>query len=790
MSLLVSAQKSLRKPVRKFLSAAAATGAFASFAGLAGFAGTGAFVAALALAPNVSAAGITVTIPTDTAGNTRPAGTLVPSNTTLTLAQVSDDSANTIVVATGACLWANNSGNRTTFAAALSFSGGGQDSGGTYGALRAETTVNLNGPVTIAAARHGTAEHSTTFSGYNASGTVIINGKLSGTAELSNSGGNVSTSHTRKIVLTNSDNDFTGDVRNTNNTAVHIIQIGDDAGTSGGQLRGAGNFYLGTGNASNRLIINRNKGTGGDDGAVELKYAIQGGGGVTQKGTGTTTLSGTSTYTGPTEVTGGVLRVTGLLGNGNYTGAMTISTGARLVLANTGAVQQFNGVWTGIAGDLELERGANVEFLMDGSGKWNGSWAGTLRIGRDAHLRFYGGDLFGSWPGAFQFTTHIAPGGSYETHNPSHGWNIGKTFLTAGSIVSNQSAGNGALTGDITACALTAAAIAADPTLAGLTPGTADAPTESRISGDYAAHLGSASVNTTITFIVEENARLIVSAPLTGRAGGSVRQANSGSGDLVKRGPGEMRITNYTGLAHVFKVLEGTLVVGDGPDGGGNLGGMVLYTAAMTGNPLSNSNDATFTGTVSIGRGATLVFNQNTAQKQTIANAVTTDTSVAGDAPARLVKRGANTLVLASGAVLGHLANTGGGNLEITGATLLDTLELGDGTLAIGANADGVAAGVAVATGGELVIGGETAGGDADVTARVTTTGGANLTVESGAKVVVNLGAAGTRTVLEVTEGASVVLPEGGGLSVVFPAAFASDAVSAPRFGGVTFRGL
>lgn len=90
--------------------------------------------------------------------------------------------------------------------------------------------------------------------------------------------------------------------------------IGSLAGVAGTELRLTGGSLA----------------AGGSGGSTTFAGVIAGTGGLTKQGAGTLTLSGASTYTGPTAVVAGSLRVSNSSGSGTGTGAVTVAAAATL----------------------------------------------------------------------------------------------------------------------------------------------------------------------------------------------------------------------------------------------------------------------------------------------------------------------------------------------------------------------------------------------------------------------------------------------------------------------------
>ncbi|MDR3228077.1 MAG: autotransporter-associated beta strand repeat-containing protein, partial [Puniceicoccales bacterium] len=284
-------------------------------------------------------------------------------------------------IATGGCLYYNGNVVQNLNAQYTWISGGGSDGNG---ALRigdnnsAEVHINSK-VVTIVARRAAVADDRTTFGGFengatNGRGSTIwIHGVLrsaptknSYDTEMSfgqESGG--SEANRRHIFILGSGEDFKGNVLFTNALNYFSFEIGDGTAAGNGSLAGGWDsatnnyalFSFGT-NATNNLIFNRAAGSGTDvtallddnnnylihdngtedttqktyakdNGDISLGYNINGAGSVIQRGTGSTTLVGTNTYTGATTVEAGKLILTG---TNTGTSSVTVSPGATLVL--------------------------------------------------------------------------------------------------------------------------------------------------------------------------------------------------------------------------------------------------------------------------------------------------------------------------------------------------------------------------------------------------------------------------------------------------------------------------
>ncbi len=118
----------------------------------------------------------------------------------------------------------------------------------------------------------------------------------------------------------------------------------------------------GGGAAGGNVALNNRTLTTGDASSTSYGGVIGGTGGLVKQGAGTFTLTGTSTYTGATGVSGGTLALSGATGAATG-GAFAVNSGARLLLDNSAANNNNR-----IAGALTLNGG---EFVVLGNAAAN-----------------------------------------------------------------------------------------------------------------------------------------------------------------------------------------------------------------------------------------------------------------------------------------------------------------------------------------------------------------------------------------------------------------------------------
>ncbi|WP_243038757.1 autotransporter-associated beta strand repeat-containing protein [Dyella sedimenti] len=182
-----------------------------------------------------------------------------------------------------------------------------------------------------------------------------------------------------------------------------LILTGDGS-YGGGTTIAAGILQLGDGGASGSiagdivdnaaLVFNRSD-------TSTLPGSIIGGGTVTQAGSGTTILTGDSTYTGGTAISAGTLQ----LGNGGVSGSIVGDVADNGTLAfDRSDVVTFDGLISGSGNVVQAGSGATILTIDDPYTGTTYVNAGTLAIGDASHR---GATLSGG--GAVQ----IAPGGTF-----------------------------------------------------------------------------------------------------------------------------------------------------------------------------------------------------------------------------------------------------------------------------------------------------------------------------------------------------------------------------------------
>jgi fibronectin-binding autotransporter adhesin len=191
---------------------------------------------------------------------------------------------------------------------------------------------------------HGAAKGNVVL---NAPGVFDMNGLLENVNGLSGDGtvDNVTSSDTPTLIVgnNNASSTFSGVIKNTGG-AIALTKVG-----TGRLILTSQNTYSGDTTVNGGVLQVGEGGTNGSIGAgpialtsgtlefrrsddFEIDDALAGGGGFTQGGTGTITLSGDNSYTGATTVNGGMLRLTG--DRTTNSGAINVTSGSVMEIAN------------------------------------------------------------------------------------------------------------------------------------------------------------------------------------------------------------------------------------------------------------------------------------------------------------------------------------------------------------------------------------------------------------------------------------------------------------------------
>src|SRR5919201_1253234 len=252
------------------------------------------------------------------------------------------------------------------------------DDGGTVSfnnnSTAANATITMNGGAL------------TQFNDNSSAGGAVITNNAGGTVSFNNNStaGNA-TITTNSAALTQFNDNSTGGNAQFITNAGGLVDFSNSSGPAGdgnisaGSIAGAGNYYLG----SNLLTVGGNNlsttvsgviSDCGDSGS-DCSNAGATGGGLIKVGTGTLTLSGANTYTGPTAVNAGTLQA-GAVNAFSSASAFMIARGATLDLAG------FNQTIGSLAGAGSVTLGA-ATLTTNGDGSdttFSGTISGSGRL--------------------------------------------------------------------------------------------------------------------------------------------------------------------------------------------------------------------------------------------------------------------------------------------------------------------------------------------------------------------------------------------------------------------------
>src|SRR6516162_8450598 len=209
-----------------------------------------------------------------------------------------------------------------------------------------------------------------------------------------------------------------------------------------GSLAGAGSVRLGAATLT----------TGSDNTSTTFSGTISGAGGLTKIGTGALTLTGVSSYTGPTAVNAGTLVVNGSIANS----AVTVNSGGTLrgtgsigglTVGNGGALSPGNSIGTlTVNGNLVMTAAAAYIVEVSPSNADRTNVAGTASLGGTVQAAFASGSYV-----TRAYTILSAAGGLNGTFNALTTSNLPANFTTslsytATDVILNLTATLGALT--------------------------------------------------------------------------------------------------------------------------------------------------------------------------------------------------------------------------------------------------------------------------------------------------------------------------------------------------------
>ena len=436
---------------------------------------------------------------------------------------------------------------------------------------------------------------------FNRNNTYTFAGVISGTGSIRQLGSGTT-------VLT-ADNSYTGGTTITLGT----LQLGEGAG---GSTAGS---IVGDVINRNALVFNRSN-------THTYAGVISGGGSVTQRGNGTTVLSGDNTYTGGTTIAAGALQ----LGAGGSTGGIVgnVANSGSLIF-NRGNTYTHGGIISGTGNVVQWGAGTTV---LGGVNTYSGGTtvnSGTLQISQDANLGAASGALSldgGTLATTASFNTARATtlGASGGGINVAASTSFGVTSAIGGSGALSKG-GAGTL------------ALHADNVYAGGT--TITAGTLQLGAGAGGSATGSISGN------VANNGTLAFNRSNTYTFGGLI----SGSGGVTQLGNGATILTANNTYTGGTTITGGVLQLGAGA-GGSTAGGIVGDVTNNGSLVFNRGNTYTLGGTISGTGSVTQQGNGTTVL--TAANTYTGGTTIT----AGILQLGAGGT---TGSIVGNVSNNG-----------------------------------------------------------------------------------------------------------------------------------
>ncbi len=439
------------------------------------------------------------------------------------------------------------------------------------------------------------------------------------------------------------------------NLASHSLSIGS--------LAGAGTVGLGAG----ALTV-------GDASSTTFSGGFTGAGSVMKTGTGTLSLSGTSTFTGPLTVFAGTLALLSDTALGGAGGATSVTTGAQIVLSSGIVIadEPLSIAGTGSAG-------AGALRLDSGTAKW----AGPLALSADASTGAAAGTTL-------TLSGSITLSGRMLTFGGAGDTDVSGTIIGTGTL---KKSGTGTLILDA-ANTFTGPTIVAGGTLRI----TEDAALGAVGAGNQTEVLDGATIafGNPIGSNIHGETLLLAGNGVTGT--GSIQNQsgdNIAEGAITLTANASVNVAAGTSLSLVGGIGESALGTSLAKNGAGTLvlGGTNTFTGTLAVNDgtLQIAADNTLNGRpgVSLAATATLDLNDFSDSLGSISGAgtVTFGTSLTGGGTLSVGANGASTTFTGTITGVGDFEKTGTGSLTLTAAnTYVGNTTVSDGTLVAGNN--------------------------------------------------------------------------------------------------------